>query len=174
MNATIRFLTGGGRLQEADELDPKPMPPVGDAPELPDDAGTLPPENGGPAEPEPGAAEDEYSGEAVITDLLSAWRSGSRAGVAQRLMYTPISYVTFVKLIQRLDPADSVELGQHLDDLADSISSPSDTDTILPKFGQKPEAEIPGKEKPKDFGDELGDSVNAMTEPGAEEEEPQQ
>lgn len=48
------------------------------------------------------------------------WQSGQRMGVAARLMFTQASYADFVDLVFTLGQEAGRELGQLLDELADT------------------------------------------------------
>jgi hypothetical protein len=54
-----------------------------------------------------------------VEQLVSSWESGSKMDVAAHLLYTPISYVDFVKMIFRIGAPAGVELGRMLDMLSD-------------------------------------------------------
>lgn len=53
-------------------------------------------------------------------ELIQMWQSGQRMGVAARLMFTQASYADFVDLVFTLGQEAGRELGQLLDELADT------------------------------------------------------
>ena len=53
-------------------------------------------------------------------ELVRMWQSGDRMAVAARLMFTEASYVDFVDLIFQIGQEGGRELGQLLDELADT------------------------------------------------------
>jgi hypothetical protein len=55
-----------------------------------------------------------------IGELLQLWQSGDHMAVAARLMYTEASYADFVDLCFNIGHEQARELGQLLDELADT------------------------------------------------------
>jgi hypothetical protein len=112
------------------------------------------PASGGPEDETPAAeaSEIEAGAEAsadssvdsqTVEHLVSSWQSGSKMDVASQLMYTPVSYVDFVKMVLRIGEQDAVELGGMLDELSEvrpSIDQP----------GGQPSGETP--ESPPEAG----------------------
>jgi hypothetical protein len=84
-------------------------------------------------------------GSSIVNDLASAWESGSKIDVASRLMYTPVSYADFVKLIYMIGQDGATELGTLLDELAAGAeaggeSQPDVSPLIRRVAGQAPES----------------------------------
>lgn len=55
-----------------------------------------------------------------VQELIQQWQRGERMGVAARLMFTQASYADFVDLAFALGHSAARELGQLLDELADT------------------------------------------------------
>jgi len=55
-----------------------------------------------------------------VQELVRQWQSGEHMGVAARLMFSEASYVTFVDLCFIIGQAAGRELGELLDELADT------------------------------------------------------
>lgn len=125
--STLRQVLG----EEKDEVDspkeaePKEQPeleplsaPATDAPEAESKAAV-------DADIEAGAEASADSGvdSQTVEHLVSSWQSGSKMDVASQLMYTPVSYVDFVKMLYRVGEQDGVELGGMLDQLSDARPS---------------------------------------------------
>lgn len=148
-------------LGESDEEPKQETPvesPVEDT-ELPEEGGdAMPPMDDVPAEastdgaPEATDSEDPSKISPVAQELVTAWESGGHADVAQRLMYTPISYVDFVQMCFAI----GIESGKELATLLDQLAEGGDVEGA---FGSR------AGEKPQDL-------VKQMTEPSAPEEEP--
>lgn len=85
----------------------------------------------------------------TVQHLVSSWESGSKMDVASELMYTPVSYVDFAKLLYRIGEESGTELGALLDELSDvrpSIDQPGgeqipDEAQVSSKTGQGSGAE---------------------------------
>jgi len=90
-----------------------------------------PPETN-PQPQEPPRAEDEDVGAEpmpqgdasatapTVQKLVQQWQAGEHMGVATALMFTPASYKDFVDLVFIIGREGGLELGQLLDELADS------------------------------------------------------
>lgn len=72
------------------------------------------------AAPEQPVAAPAESPAPSTQELVQMWQSGERMGVAARLMFTEASYADFVDLLFILGQKDGRELGQLLDELADT------------------------------------------------------
>lgn len=118
---------------EKPEEKPEKEPPKADAPDTPPAPATDKPKE----EPEAAVDADIEAGAEASADtsvdsqaveaLVSSWQSGSKMDVASELMYTPVSYVDFVKMCFRIGEPDAVELGGMLDQLSEvrpSIDQP--------------------------------------------------
>ena len=105
-----RLLGEDAREQAGAELEapPETAPPVDNAPE---------PEEGDPAT-------DPSADPAAVTpstqQLAKLWQSGDHMGVATSLMFTAASYRDFVNLVFIIGQEAGLELGQLLDELADT------------------------------------------------------
>ena len=55
-----------------------------------------------------------------VQELVQQWQAGEHVGVAARLMFTEASYKDFVELIFIIGREGGLELGQLLDELADT------------------------------------------------------
>jgi hypothetical protein len=131
-NPMLRYLLG-----EADDLQttaeaPPPRVDAGDAP---------PAEN--PTPVVPADDEDGVDGNTVVNDLASAWESGSQMDVANRLMYTPISYSDFVKVLYMIGQDGATELGRLLDELAAGAENGEQDVSPLVRQAAGPEPEAP-------------------------------
>ena len=107
--------------KEAPEKEPLPAPAT-DEPEAEPEAAV-------DADIEAGAeaSADSSVDSQTVEHLVSSWESGSKMDVASQLMYTPVSYVDFVKMLFRIGEQDGVELGGMLDQLSEvqpSIDQP--------------------------------------------------
>ena len=71
-------------------------------------------------EQEPDGVQAPAEATPAIQELVQQWQRGEHMGVAARLMFTEASYADFVRLIFLLGPEAGQELGQLLDELADS------------------------------------------------------
>lgn len=87
-------------------------------PSAPPPSGTTPPQTP-ETEPEP---EPQPEGAATPTtqELIQQWQSGDHMAVAARLMFTEASYADFVDLCFVIGHSDARQLGQLLDELADT------------------------------------------------------
>jgi len=135
--STLRQVLGEAD-EEKDEKADKPEKPEAKKEEAPEREPLPAPATDEP-EGEPEAAVDndiEAGAEAsadsgvdsqTVEHLVSSWESGSKMDVASQLMYTPVSYVDFVKMLYRIGEQDGVELGGMLDQLSEvrpSIDQP--------------------------------------------------
>lgn len=110
---------------EAKKESPKQEPLPAPATDEPEDK----PEAAVDADIEAGAeaSADSSVDSQMVQSLVSSWQSGSKMDVASQLMYTPVSYVDFVKMLYRIGEPDGVELGGMLDQLSEvrpSIDQP--------------------------------------------------
>lgn len=86
-------------------------------PSAPPPAGTTPPST--PEEPEQ-AQPEAGAGTPTTQELVQQWKSGDHMAVAARLMFTEASYADFVDLCFVIGHSDARQLGQMLDELADT------------------------------------------------------
>lgn len=108
----------------------------------------------------------------TVEHLVSSWESGSKMDVASQLMYTPVSYVDFVKMLFRIGEEGGVELGGMLDQLSEvqpSIDQPggsqggevpeaprsSSAQRVLSRIAQRREAGMPVAEPAGETAPEL-------------------
>lgn len=124
----IRYLLG-----EADDLrttDDAPPPRV--------DAGDAPPQSS----PTPVTPEDEdVEGNTVVNELASAWQSGSKMDVASRLMYSPVSYTDFVRVLYMIGQDGALELGSLLDELSAGDDTEPDVSPLVRQAAGEPPAD---------------------------------
>lgn len=146
MNSMLKRFLG-----EADETEPTQEAPEAPAEEteLPVEGEEAPPAEALPEEPGEESEADELNDPRKISpvaeELVVAWQSGGKTDVAQRLMYTPISYVDFVQMCFAIGQDDGQELATLLDQLAEGGE-------VEGAFGSR------AGEKPQDL-------VKQMTEP---------
>jgi len=160
-----------GEKDEAPERDPLPAPAT-DEPEGEPEAAV-------DADIEAGAeaSADSSVDSQTVEHLVSSWQSGSRMDVASQLMYTPVSYVDFVKMLYRIGEQEGVELGGMLDQLSEvrpSIDQPGgggngevpeapaqapqgggSADRILSRIAQRRQKEMPVAKPAGETGPEL-------------------
>ena len=124
------------------------------------------------------ASADSHVDSQAVQSLVSSWESGSKMDVASQLMYTPVSYADFVKMLFRIGEEDGVELGMMLDELSEvrpSIDQPGGqgdvpalggggggggggAERILSRIAQRRQNDMPVAEPAGETGPEL-DSV---------------
>jgi len=114
-NPFLRRLLG----ESDDEIAP---PEVDDAAQSQAQAGPEPAQ----IDPEPTEmdAPPAQSSTVPVQELARMWQSGQKMDVATQLMFTPASYVDFVNLCFVIGQGAGRELGQLLDELADSENIP--------------------------------------------------
>lgn len=108
-NPYLKRLLGEGAEEEAavETHTPPELMPAEDAGQgevMPDEGQDVPPEKAAPN----------------IQELVQQWQRGERMGVAARLMFTQASYADFVDLCFILGHEAGRELGELLDELADT------------------------------------------------------
>jgi hypothetical protein len=72
------------------------------------------------AEAAPDMAQQPSTDAPTTQELVQQWRQGDHMAVAARLMFTEASYADFVDLVFAIGQAEGRELGQLLDELADT------------------------------------------------------
>lgn len=87
-------------------------------------------------EPDPEELPQEPAENVPAQELARMWHAGQKMDVATQLMFTPASYVDFVDLSFIIGQGEARQLGQMLDELADSENIPvpepsSDYSSIL-------------------------------------------
>lgn len=85
-----------------------------------------------------------------VEQLVSSWESGSKMDVAAHLLYTPVSYVDFVKMLLRIGAPASVELGRMLDTLSEAEPGDEQEGSEGMELGAEPVEEPVGA--PEDDG----------------------
>jgi hypothetical protein len=114
--------------KEKKEEAPKSETPPAPATDKPKADGDEPGESEGSTDADLGSGADANAVDSqTVEHLVSSWESGSKMDVASQLMYTPVSYVDFVKMLYRIGEQDGVELGGMLDQLSEvrpSIDQP--------------------------------------------------
>lgn len=118
--------------QPKQEQEPLPAP----ATDEPDDK----PEAAVDADIEAGAeaSADSSVDSQTVEHLVSSWESGSKMDVASQLMYTPVSYVDFVKMLFRIGEESGVELGGMLDQLSE-VRPSIDQQGVAPEAPEAPQ-----------------------------------
>jgi hypothetical protein len=155
-------------IGEADEEPEKPKAKEDEKPpEAPPAPASIPEPAEQPAEPE--AAVDagaEPSGEPdaqgglesqTVDHLVSSWESGSHMDVAAELLYAPVSYIDFVRMLFSIGPQDGMELGGLLDELSSveapggGEETPSETsaDRVLSRIARRRQEPIPAGTEPE-------------------------
>lgn len=69
---------------------------------------------------QPEAEPDATGATPTTQELIQQWKAGDHMAVAARLMFTEASYADFVDLCFVIGHSDARELGQLLDELADT------------------------------------------------------
>lgn len=87
-------------------------------PGAPPPSGITPTQTQTPEEPEPQPADTGAT--PTTQELIQQWKAGDHMAVAARLMFTEASYADFVDLCFVIGHSDARELGQMLDELADT------------------------------------------------------
>lgn len=87
-------------------------------PSAPPPSGAAPPPT--PEEPEPQPEAEAGTATPTTQELIQQWKAGDHMAVAARLMFTEASYADFVDLCFVIGHSDARELGQLLDELADT------------------------------------------------------
>jgi hypothetical protein len=118
------------KKEEAPEREPLPAPATDEPEGEPEAAVDNDIEAGAEASADSGVDSQ------TVEHLVSSWESGSKMDVASQLMYTPVSYVDFVKMLYRIGEQDGVELGGMLDQLSEvrpSIDQPGGGNGEVPE-----------------------------------------
>jgi hypothetical protein len=79
-----------------------------------------------------------------VEQLVSSWESGSKMDVAAHLLYTPVSYVDFVKMLLRIGAPAAVELGHMLDTLSEAEPGEDQEGAEGMELGEEPVEEPVG------------------------------
>lgn len=89
-------------------------------PSAPPPAGTTPTTTTTPEEREAEPISDAGAATPTTQELIQQWKAGDHMAVAARLMFTEASYADFVDLCFVIGHSDARQLGQMLDEMADT------------------------------------------------------
>lgn len=123
VSAGVRFVLGE-RVERPPEPDAGTRPPPAPEPEEEAPEATAP--------PEPQAEEPGVPAESDVASLVTAWESGSRMAVAQRVLDGLPSYRDFVSLVYQIGQDGAMQLASTMDELSASAEDTEEAPILPP------------------------------------------